>query len=104
AGGGGRAWGAVSGRVLRRPKLSVALAGGLLLTLALPALQLRMVQPGPDTVPHELPAMQAYERMQESFPGTALPATVVVKAADVTTPALQAAIRRLEERAIASGR
>ncbi len=100
----GRIWGAVIDRVLRRPKLSAALAGGLLLALALPALQLRMVQPGPETFPQELPAMQAYSRMQESFPGKALPATVVVKAADVTTPALKAAIRRLEERAIASGR
>ena len=29
--------------------------------------------PGPDTFPQSLPAVQAYERMQQAFPGTALP-------------------------------
>jgi uncharacterized membrane protein YdfJ with MMPL/SSD domain len=102
--GEGRIWGAIVNRVLRRPALSAVLAGGLLVALAVPALQLRMVQPGPDTFPKDLPAVQTYDRMQEAFPGTALPATVVVEASDVNAPAMQAAIRRLEERALASGR
>src|SRR5947208_8024601 len=42
--------------------------------------------------------------MQQAFPGTALPATVVVKAPSVRAPAVQAAIGRLERRAVASGR
>jgi RND superfamily putative drug exporter len=42
--------------------------------------------------------------MQEAFPGTALPANVVVQAPDVNDPAMQAAIERLRERALASGR
>ena len=100
----GRVWGWIVDRVLRRPVLSAVLAGGLLVALALPALQLRMVQPGPDTFPQELPAVQTYDRMQEAFPGAALPATVVVEAADVNTPEMQAAIQRLQERALESGR
>ena len=102
--GDGRIWGAIVERVLRRPLLSVVLAGGLLVALAVPALQLRMVQPGPDTFPQSLPAVQTYNRMQQAFPGTALPANVVVKAADVRSPLMQAAIHRLEQRALASGR
>ena len=85
-GGEGRIWGAIIDRVLRRPVLSVVLAGGLLLALAAPALQLRLVTPGPDTFPQSLPVVQTYERMQQAFPGTALPASVVVKAPDVTHP------------------
>ena len=50
------------------------------------------------------PAVQTYNRMQEAFPGAALPANVVVKAPDVNAPAVQAAIQELEERALASGR
>ena len=50
------------------------------MALALPALQLRMVQPGPDTFPKSLRAVQTYDRMQQAFPGSALPANVVVKA------------------------
>jgi RND superfamily putative drug exporter len=100
----GRIWGAIVDRVLRRPLLSVVLAGGLLVALALPAIQLRMVQPGPDTFPKHLPVVQAYERMQVAFPGTALPANVVVQASDVNAPEMQAAIEELKERALASGR
>jgi RND superfamily putative drug exporter len=60
--------------------------------------------PGPETFPRSLPAIQAYDRMQQAFPGEALPANVVVKAPDVGAPAVQSAIRRLERRALASGR
>jgi RND superfamily putative drug exporter len=38
------------------------------------------------------------------FPGSALPANVVVKAPNVRTPAMQSAIAQLERRALASGR
>jgi uncharacterized membrane protein YdfJ with MMPL/SSD domain len=102
--GEGRIWGWIVAGVLRRPLLSAVVAGGLLVALAVPAFQLRMVQPGPDTFPKSLPVMQTYDRMQQAFPGTALPANVVVKAPDVTAPAARAAIRRLEERALSSGR
>jgi RND superfamily putative drug exporter len=102
--GEGRVWGAIVDRVLRRPVVSIVLAGGLLVALALPAIQLRMAQPGPDTFPKSLPAVQTYDRMQEAFPGTALPANVVVQAPDVNDPTTQAAIERLKQRALASGR
>jgi uncharacterized membrane protein YdfJ with MMPL/SSD domain len=102
--GEGRIWGGIVDRVMRRPGLSALLAGGFLVVLALPALQLRMAQPGPDTFPKSLPAVQTYDRMQAAFPGEALPANVVVKAPDVTAPTMRAAIERLMERAVASGR
>jgi RND superfamily putative drug exporter len=102
--GEGQIWGAIIDRVLRRPLVSAVLAGGLLVALAVPALQLRMVQPGPDTFPQSLPAVQTYNKMQQAFPGTALPANVVVTAPNVNAPVVQAAIQRLEQRALASGR
>jgi uncharacterized membrane protein YdfJ with MMPL/SSD domain len=100
----GRIWGAIVARVLRRPALSAALAGGLLLVLAAPALQLHMATPGPDTFPRSLPVVKAYERMQRAFPGAALPASVVVAAPDVNAPAVRREIARLERRALATGR
>jgi uncharacterized membrane protein YdfJ with MMPL/SSD domain len=42
--------------------------------------------------------------MQAAFPGTALPANVVVEAPDVNAPGVQAAIQELRERAVATGR
>jgi len=102
--GEGRIWGAIVDRVLRRPLLSAAIAGGLLLALAAPALQLRMATPGPDTFPKSLDVVKTYNRMQQGFPGTALPAYVVVKAADINAPAVRQAIGRLKVAALATGR
>jgi RND superfamily putative drug exporter len=102
--GEGRIWGAIIGRVLARPVVSVVLAGGLLLAIAAPALQLRTAQPSPDTFPQSLPVIQTYHRLQEAFPGTQIPATVVLKAPDVNAPAAQDAIARLRQDAVATGR
>ena len=102
--GESRLWGAIVNGVLRRPLLSAVLAGGLLVALALPALQMRLVKPGPDTFPQSLPAVQTYERMQQAFPGSALPASVVVEAADVRSQEMQSAIQRLRRQAVATGR
>jgi uncharacterized membrane protein YdfJ with MMPL/SSD domain len=102
--GEGRVWGPIVDGVLRRPLLSAVLAGSLLLALAAPALQLRMATPGPDTFPKSLAVVKTYDRMQQAFPGTALPANVVVKAPNVDAPAVRQAIERLERRALATGR
>jgi uncharacterized membrane protein YdfJ with MMPL/SSD domain len=103
-GGEGRVWGTVIDRVLRRPLLSAVLAGGFLVLLAVPAVQLKMAQAGPDTFPKSLRAVQAYDRMQEAFPGNAMAASVVVQAPSVTSPQARAAIARFEQHALASGR
>jgi RND superfamily putative drug exporter len=103
-GGEGRIWGAIVDGVLRRPLLSAVLAGGLLLALAAPALQLRMATPGPDTFPQSLDVVKTYNRMQQAFPGTALPANVVVKAPNLNAPTMRNAIDDLERRVLASGR
>ncbi len=102
--GEGRIWGAIVERVLRRPLLSAAVAAGLLLAFAAPALQLHIAPQGTESFPKSLAVIKAYDRMQQAFPGSALPANVVVKAPDVNAPAVRAAIDRLERRALASGR
>jgi uncharacterized membrane protein YdfJ with MMPL/SSD domain len=102
--GEGRVWGAVVDRVLRRPLPSALIAGGLLVALALPALQLRMATPGPDTFPKSLAVVKTYDRMQQAFPGTALPANVVVQAPNVNAPSVRDAIARLKQQALTTGR
>ncbi len=102
--GEGRFWGAIVDRVLRRPALSAALSATFLLALAVPALQLHLAATGPESFPKSLEVIQTYDRMQQAFPGTGLPASVVVKASSVRTPAMRAAITELEQRALASGR
>jgi uncharacterized membrane protein YdfJ with MMPL/SSD domain len=102
--GEGRFWGGIVNRVLRRPALSAAAATAVLLALAAPALQLHLAADGPESFPKGLDVIQAYDRMQQAFPGSALPANVVVEARDVRSPAVQQAIAQLERRALASGR
>jgi len=102
--GEGRIWGAIVDRVLRRPLLSAVLAGGLLLAIAMPATQLRMATSGPETFPKSLPVVKTYNRMQQAFPGKAIPANVVVKAPNVNAPAVREAIGGLKQQALASGR
>ena len=101
--GEGRFWGAVVDRVLRRPGLSAVLSAGLLLALAAPALQLHLAPQGPSSFPQSLDVIKTYNRMEKAFPGTALPASVVVKAPNVNAPVVQGAIHRLEQQALASG-
>ena len=99
--GGGRFWGAIVDRVLRHPVVSVVLAGGLLVALALPAYQLRTAQPGIDTYPQKY--LGTYNRLKVAFPGTEIGASVVVKAPNVETPEVLEAIGQLKWRAIDSG-
>jgi uncharacterized membrane protein YdfJ with MMPL/SSD domain len=99
----GRFWARIVDRVMRRPVLWAALSAGLLIALAIPAAQLRLQTGGPDSFPQSLPAMQTYNHMQEAFPGTALPANVVVQASDVNSSEVQAAIQAFRERAVATG-
>jgi uncharacterized membrane protein YdfJ with MMPL/SSD domain len=102
--GEGRIWGAIVDRVLRRPLLSAVVAGALLVALAAPTLQMRMTTPGPETYPKSMDVVQTYNRMQQAFPGNAMPANVIVKAPNVNAPAVRNAIAELERKALASGR
>ncbi len=101
--GEGGAWGGIVDAALRRPLLSASLAGGLLIALAIPALQMHMATPGPDTFPQKLAVVKTYERMQQEFPGNALPANVVIKTSNVNAPTVRNAIAALERRALATG-
>ncbi|OKI30083.1 MMPL family transporter [Streptomyces sp. CB03911] len=102
---GGRIWNAVLTPVLRRPLAATVLAGGLLLGIAAPLLTMHTANL---TFQQQLPKGNALvatsERIQAAFPGSPSPATVVVKAADIDSPAISAAIEDLKSRALASNR
>jgi RND superfamily putative drug exporter len=81
----------------------VIVAGGLLVALALPALNLQFKEPGTDGISRSQPIMRTLDRIDAAFPGGSVPATVIVKAKDVTTPEVQSAITQLHDKAIATG-
>jgi RND superfamily putative drug exporter len=102
-GGESRVWGAILDRVLARPLISVILAGGLLVALSIPALGMQFKEPGTEGISRSQPIMRTLDRIDAAFPGGSVAATTVIKADDVTTPEIQAAIADLRDTAIATG-
>ena len=101
--GESRIWGVILTRVLKRPLVSAVLAGGLLVALCIPAAGIQFKEPGFDGYSRSQPVIQTYDRVQAAFPGGAVPATTVIKAEDVTAAPVEAAIRQLHDRALATG-
>jgi uncharacterized membrane protein YdfJ with MMPL/SSD domain len=101
---GSRVWAALLGPVLKRPGLSALLATGVLLLLAAPAVGIHTEKLSLD---QELPAdasiMQSYHRITTAFPGGPAPAQVVVKASDVESTQMTAAVAEFQSRALATG-
>jgi uncharacterized membrane protein YdfJ with MMPL/SSD domain len=101
--GESKVWSAILDRVLKRPLVSVIVAGGLLAALTIPAFSMHTVNPGVQGLPRSLEVMQTYDRIDAAFPGGEVPAEVVVKAPDVTAPEVQRAIEDLKREALATG-
>src|SRR3954451_10061416 len=100
---GGGAWSWVLARVLRHPIVSVVLAGGLLVALAIPAFSLHTVDTGVNGLPPDLSITKTLKRIQVAFPGGAVPAEVVVQAKDVNSPRVAEGIRQVEFGALGTG-
>ena len=93
-----RFWNTVVTKVMRRPVLSIALAGGLLVALAIPALGMKVVNAGTDDLPKEIEVVQVYDRYKAAFPAEANAVVVAVEAGDVSGGATGAAIGDLMAR------
>ena len=103
AAGESRFWAYVLDRVLRRPVVSILLAGGLLLAAAVPLLGMHTKLPSFTDMPKELPIVQTYKDVIAAFPGAPTPADVVVQAPNVRSTAVAAQIQNLKRRAAATG-
>ena len=97
-----RAWALALRPVLRWPAVAVAVAAALLIVLALPARTIHTKLLSFTDLPRSIPIVQTYIEIQKEFPGAQTPAQVVVQAPDVNAPAVQAAIRSLERKALAT--
>jgi RND superfamily putative drug exporter len=103
SGGESRVWGAILDRVLRRPLVSVIVAGGLLVALSVPVLGMHTALTGTQGLPKDLEMTHTLDRMEKAFPGGPMPASVVIEADDVTSGQSRTAIHQLEQRALATG-
>jgi uncharacterized membrane protein YdfJ with MMPL/SSD domain len=101
--GGSRLWKAMLRPTLKHPVMAVVLAGGLLIALALPALNLHTAQSGLESLPKNAPTVDTIQRVQDAFSnGNVAPAIVAVEA-NTDSPATRQAIGALKTQALASG-
>ncbi len=92
-------WSRITDKVLRRPKLAVALTGGLLLALSVPTLGMHTALSGTESMSRDIDVVQTWDRAQAAFPEESVPVGVVVKADDVTSTEAQNEIGKLESAA-----
>jgi uncharacterized membrane protein YdfJ with MMPL/SSD domain len=93
-------WSRIVDRVMRRPLLSAVLATGLLVAMAIPATGIDTGTPDPSSsLPQDEPIVQTFNRVQDAFPHEGSSLDVVIKADDVTAPAVTDGIAKLERAA-----
>ena len=83
---------------MRRPGLSLLLAGGVLVALAIPAIGLKSVTSGIDELPQDIPVITTYNNVRDVFPTEGVTATVVVEADDAHAAPVVAGIDGLVRR------
>jgi uncharacterized membrane protein YdfJ with MMPL/SSD domain len=101
--GENRFWKAILKPALRRPAIAATIAGGALVAMALPTLNLHTTQSGLDALPNSAPTVPTIKKIQAAFSnGEADQSQVAIKA-DIDSPATQKAIAALKARTIGEG-
>jgi uncharacterized membrane protein YdfJ with MMPL/SSD domain len=93
--GESRFWSWLTGAVMRRPGVSLVLAAGFLVALAIPALGLKSVNSGVDEMPDDIPVIQTYNKVKKVFPAEGVTATVVMEVDNVQAPEPTIGIQKL---------
>jgi len=97
-----RVWAALARRVVAKPVLFGGAAALALAALAVPALSMRLAEPGFRDLPANIPVVQSLLATQRAFPGGPSPAEVVVTGENLNGPAVRHAITALQGRAATS--
>ncbi|WP_419998576.1 MMPL family transporter [Streptomyces boninensis] len=94
----GRFFAALLRPAQRRPALTLVVSVLAMLALALPALGMKLIDPGRDTFSRDIPAMQAYDRLTADFPELLVKQEVVVRNAPAQEGAVRKALTELDGR------
>ncbi|MEV7114442.1 MMPL family transporter [Streptomyces anulatus] len=89
----GRVFGALLRPARTRPALTLCLSVLIMLGLTVPALGLKLIDPGKDTFSRDIPAMRVYDRLTGSFPELFVTHEVVTR----STPEQAAQVKRALE-------
>jgi RND superfamily putative drug exporter len=102
-GGESRVWAAIVRPALARPLVTVVLAAGFLVLLAVPALHLKTASPGVTDLPHNLAVIKTYHRIERAYGANPVPAQVVISARHINSTPIATAIADLKREALTSG-
>jgi uncharacterized membrane protein YdfJ with MMPL/SSD domain len=97
--GQSRFWSWLVKGVMRRPWPAILLAGGALVALSIPAFNINIAVTTTDDLPDDLAVVQTFDRVRDAFPAEAVTVDVAVKAEDVRTGPVAAAIADLRAQA-----
>ncbi|MFF2149251.1 MMPL family transporter [Kitasatospora sp. NPDC058190] len=95
----GRVFGALLRPAQKRPALTLCVSVLVMLALAVPALGLKLVDPGKDTFSRDIPAMQVYDRLTTAFPELLVKHVVVARSTPDQAARVQHALADLGRRA-----
>jgi putative drug exporter of the RND superfamily len=88
-------WDRVSSGVMRRPVISLIVAGGMLLLMASLCFSIDLGSAGVETLPASMASRQGFEVLQDGFPGASIQPVEVTIAGDPASPAVTQGIERL---------
>jgi RND superfamily putative drug exporter len=91
-----RFWTRFTRRVMRRPRLALVVAVGILLALAAPVLTMHTGATGVGSLPDNLESKQGFLALNRSFIAGALNPVQIVVDGNVDSPAVKGAVARLE--------
>jgi uncharacterized membrane protein YdfJ with MMPL/SSD domain len=94
--GENRFWKRVLAPAMRRPGIAAAIAGGALLVMALPVLNLHTAQSGMDALPNSAPTVATIKKINSAFGNGETSMTAVAIKANTDSPATQRAIAALK--------
>lgn len=95
----GRVFAALLRPARTRPALTLSLSVLVMLGLAVPALGLKLIDPGRDTFSRDIPAMRVYDRLTESFPELLVTHEVVTRSTPEQAAQVKQALEDLGRRA-----
>jgi uncharacterized membrane protein YdfJ with MMPL/SSD domain len=98
-----RVWTAIVRAVMRHPTVAIAVAGGALVALAIPAFGMNVKSTGVNDLPQDLSTIQTYNRIQDLYPSEHPSANLVIQSDDVRSPQVTAAVDEVVSKARSQG-
>ena len=96
--GDSRLWPVLLRPALRHPAVTLAASAGALLLLAVPALDMRLKQPGTEDLSRDIPVVRSMDRLTAAFPSEGTVHEVAVRAPAAEAPRVRSALADLAAR------